>query len=174
MNQSERPIMEGEDGLAQSLYSGTVLPDWIDYNGHMNDAYYALVFSRALDRLMTRIGLQQEGRSRDSPTIYTMTATIHYFAELREGEAFEARTRILAHDAKRLHLWADMVRSDGVLAASSEQVFLCVDQSGATPRAAPFAPDILAGIERIEAERADEPMPGRMGAGINLSKRVRP
>ena len=155
----------------QPLYTGVVLPEWIDYNGHMNDAYYALVFSRTLDVLMARIGLQQDGRRPDSPTIYTMSATIHYLAEVREGETFSADARILAHDAKRLHLWADMHRADGKLAASSEQVFLCIDQSGATPRAAPFSPAVLAAIERIEALRASEPLPARMGQGISLARR---
>ncbi len=153
------------------LFSGTVVEEWIDYNGHMNDAYYALVFSRTLDRLMARIGLQQDGRSADSPTIYTLTATIHYLAELRPGEAFTAQARILAHDAKRLHLWADIFGEDGRLAASTEQIFLCVSQAGGAPRAAPFPADALAAIERIETERSAEPMPARMGQGISLARR---
>lgn len=158
--------------MSKTLYAGSVSSDWIDYNGHMNDAYYALVFSRTLDRLMIEIGLEQEGRLSDSPTIYTLTATIHYLAELHEGEAFTAQARILAHDAKRLHLWADIFGADGRVAASSEQVFLCVDQSGNKPRAASFPDVALAAIERIEAERAAEPMPPRMGQGISLAKRA--
>lgn len=157
--------------MAEPLYSDCVRKEWIDYNGHMNDAYYALVFSRALDRLMANLGLQQEGRTPDSPTIYTLTATIHYLAELHEGERFTAQARILAHDARRLHLWADLFAEDGRLAATTEQVFLCVDQSGEKPRAAPFPPEALARIERVEDERASEPMPARMGQGISLTRR---
>lgn len=157
--------------MAEPLYSDTVHKEWIDYNGHMNDAYYALVFSRTLDRLMAKLGLQQDGRTPDSPTIYTLTATIHFLAELHEGERFTAEARILAHDAKRLHLWADLFGEDGRLAAATEQVFLCVDQSGGKPRAAPFPPAATARIERIEAGRAGEPMPTRMGQGISLARR---
>ena len=157
--------------MPEPLYTGVVSKDWIDYNGHMNDAYYALVFSRALDRLMAKIGLQQDGRSPDSPTIYTLTAAIHYLAELREGERFTAEARILAHDAKRLHLWAEMFGDDGRLAASSEQIFLCVDQASGEPHSAPFPASALAAIERIEAERAGEPIPARVGQGISLAKR---
>lgn len=157
--------------MADDLFTGVVAADWIDYNGHMNDACYALVFSRTLDRLMATVGLAQDGRSPDSPTIYTLTATVHFLAELREGERFSAAARILAHDAKRLHLWADLFGEDGRLAASTEQVFLCVDQSSGAPRAAPFPPTVLAAIERIEAERAGEPLSLRMGQGISLAKR---
>lgn len=157
--------------MAEPLYSDTVHKEWIDYNGHMNDAYYALVFSRTLDRLMAKLGLQQDGRTPDSPTIYTLTATIHFLAELHEGERFTAEARILAHDAKRLHLWADLFGEDGRLAAATEQVFLCVDQSGGKPRAAPFPPAAMARIERVETGRAEEPMPTRMGQGISLARR---
>ena len=129
------------------------------------------MFSRALDRMMAEIGLKQDGRTPDSPTIYTLTATVHFLAETREGERFAVDGRILAHDAKRLHLWADMRRADGTLAASTEQVFLCVDQSSGKPRAAPFPPDLMARIERLEASRAGEPMPAKAGRGISLARR---
>jgi acyl-CoA thioester hydrolase len=155
----------------QPIYSGVILPEWIDYNGHMNDAWYAFIFSRALERLMAQIGFELEGRNPDSPTTYTLTATIHYLAEIREGEAFSVDARILAHDAKRLHAWADMRRQDGAIAASTEQIFLCVDQSSGKPRAAPFPPDARARIEQFQAERAHEPMPARMGQGISLDRR---
>ena len=165
-----RPFLR-ENPVTEPLYTDVVHKDWIDYNGHMNDAYYALVFSRTLDRLMAKLGLQQDGRTPDSPTIYTLTATIHFLAELHEGERFTAEARILAHDAKRLHLWADLFGADGRLSASTEQIFLCVDQSGATPRAAPFPPAVMARIEEIESARGHEPMPARTGQGISLAKR---
>ncbi len=157
--------------MAEPLFTCTVRPEWIDYNGHMNDAYYALVFSRALDRLMTRIGLAQDGRTPDSPTIYTLTATIHYLAEVKEGETVSVETRILAYDPKRLHLWAQMNCADGVLSALSEQVFLCVDQSSGTPRSRAFPDAVHAAIARVHGERAHEPMPDRAGAGISLARR---
>lgn len=157
--------------MPEAIYTGVVPPEWIDYNGHMNDAHYAWVFSRALDRLMAEIGLKQDGRTPDSPTIYTLTATVHFLAEVREGERYAVDARILAHDAKRLHLWADMRRADGAVAASTEQIFLCVDQSSGRPRAAPFPPEAMARIERLEAARAAEPKPAKMGVGIALAKR---
>ncbi len=157
--------------MSEPLYDGVVPPEWIDYNGHMNDAHYAWVFSRALDRMMAAVGLKQDGRTPDSPTIYTLTATVHFLAEIRQGERFTVDGRVLAHDEKRLHLWADMRRADGALAASTEQIFLCVDQSSGRPRAAPFPPDAMARIERLEAERAHEPMPAKAGMGISLAKR---
>src|SRR5208282_5750543 len=63
------------------LYETEVAADWIDYNGHMNDAAYALVFSRALDALMDRIGLDAAARKASRRTLYTLQVMLHYFKE---------------------------------------------------------------------------------------------
>ena len=51
------------------VYATTVAGDWIDYNGHMNDAAYALVFSRSVDALMDRIGLDAAARKRSGQSL---------------------------------------------------------------------------------------------------------
>ena len=45
------------------LWLETIIPDWIDYNGHMNVAYYTLVFDHAVDEFFTYVGLGQDNRS---------------------------------------------------------------------------------------------------------------
>lgn len=59
---------------SKQIWKGRVLPEWVDYNGHLNDAYYALVFSRSLDALMDEIGLDEEGRKANAYTIFTLEA----------------------------------------------------------------------------------------------------
>jgi len=159
-----------EARLPDPLFTAQVQDDWIDYNGHMNDAAYARVFSLSVDRLMAAIGLDQEGRDKTSLTIYTLTMTIHYLKEAHLGEALSVSGRILEHDDKRLRLWFEMRRADGAVSALNEQVLLCVDQSGDTPRAAPFAPDQIARIHSFHAADADLPMPKQAGRGISLRK----
>lgn len=156
--------------LPDPLFAATVQPDWIDYNGHMNDAAYARVFSLSVDRLMSAIGLDQDGRDRTSLTIYTLTMTIHYLREAHLDEALSVSGRILEHDDKRLRVWFEMRRADGELSALNEQVLLCVDQSGEKPRAAPFAPDQIARIRAFHAADAQTPLPRQAGRGISLRK----
>src|SRR5947209_2239190 len=139
------------------LFTTSVDPAWIDYNGHMNDAYYALVFSRTGDKLLEAIGLETQGRDRSSRTIYTTMLTIHYHHEVTEGEALAVDARVLEHDAKRLRIWFEMRRSDGTVAATSEQVYLCVDQSGDKPRAASFLSEQQEAIAALAAATADLP-----------------
>src|SRR3974390_2088470 len=117
------------DRLPSPLYTSDVQRDWIDYNGHMNDASYARVFSLAVDRLMAAIGLDQDGRARSRPTNYTLTRTLHYLREVHVGETLAVDARVLEHDDKRLRLWFEMRRGDGEIAALNEQVLLCVDQT---------------------------------------------
>lgn len=157
--------------LPNPLFTATVQEDWIDYNGHMNDASYARVFSLSVDALMAAIGLDQYGRERTSLTIYTLTMTIHYLREVHAGEALTVEGRILEHDDKRIRLWLELIRGDGAVSALNEQVLLCVDQSGEKPRAAPFAPDQIARIRAFHAAQTDLPFPKEAGRGISLQRR---
>jgi acyl-CoA thioester hydrolase len=152
------------------LFTTAVDPPWIDYNGHMNDAYYALVFSRTGDRLLEAIGLETEGRNRTSRTIYTTTLTIHYHHEVTEREVLAADARVLEYDPKRLRIWFEMRRADDTVVATSEQVYLCVDQSGEKPRAASFLPEQQAAIAALAAATADLPWPKAAGRGISLKR----
>jgi acyl-CoA thioester hydrolase len=152
------------------LFTTSVDPAWIDYNGHMNDAYYALVFSRTGDKLLEAIGLETQGRDRTSRTIYTTTLTIHYHHEVREGERLAADARVLEHDAKRLRIWFEMRNAEGTLVATSEQVYLCIDQSGEKPRAAAFLPDQQTAIAALAGATAGLPWPKAAGRGISLKR----
>jgi acyl-CoA thioester hydrolase len=154
--------------LPSPLFTTAVDPSWIDYNGHMNDAYYALVLSRTGDKLLEVIGLETQGRDRTSRTIYTTTLTIHYHYEVKEGDVLAADARLLEYDAKRLRIWFEMRNVEGTVVATSEQVYLCVDQSGDKPRAVSFLPEQQAAIAALAAATADLPWPKAAGRGISL------
>ncbi|GAC1557849.1 MAG: thioesterase family protein [Beijerinckiaceae bacterium] len=156
--------------VAAPLLTASVDPAWIDYNGHMNDAYYALVFSRSVDKLMEAIGLDTHGRERSSRTIYTLTLTVHYHHEVTLGDRLAVTGRFLEHDKKRIRVWLEMTRAEGTLAATSEQILLCVDQSGEKPRAASFPPLQLAAIASMSAATAHVPWPQAAGRGISLKR----
>src|SRR6202161_2889183 len=86
----------------------TVVCDWVDYNGHMNDAAYALVFSRSVDALMDRVGLDAAQRRRTGQSLFALQMMVHYFKEAKEGDASAVSCSLLEHDDKRLRLWLDM------------------------------------------------------------------
>ena len=95
-------------GAALTLYDTVVASDWVDYNGHMNDAAYALVFSRATDALMDRIGLDAAARKSSGRTLYTLQVMLHYLQEASEGAPLFVACQLLEHDDKRMRIWLEM------------------------------------------------------------------
>src|ERR1700722_9277486 len=95
-------------GEALALYETEVAAEWVDYNGHMNDAAYALVFSRATDALMDRGGLDAAARKGSGRTLYTLQVMLHYFQEASEGASLSLSCHLLEHDDKRMRIWLDM------------------------------------------------------------------
>ena len=119
------------------LFATTVAAEWVDYNGHMNDAAYAVVFSRSIDALMDRIGLDAGARKRTGQTLYTMQMMLHYFKEAKEGDTLAVSARLIEHDEKRMRVWLDMIGPKGERVASSEQLLMSVAQAPEGARAAP-------------------------------------
>ncbi len=153
------------------VHEGTVQPDWIDYNGHMRDGYYAVACSTATDKLMDQLGVDQAYRERTQGTLYTLEAKIRFVAEAGEGEAFTISAQILDADAKRLHIHMRMCRAgSGELLATQETVLLHVDQA-AGPAAAPFPPEIAQRVEALEAAHRALPFPEDASRPIGLRRK---
>ena len=156
------------------LVGATVAPEWIDYNGHMNEAYYVLVFSLATDALMDLVGIDERFRARTGLTLYTLETHVRYLAEARLGARLAVATRLLDCDDKRVHLWHEMRRADGgTPLATAEQMLIGTDTRG--PRAAPLAPGPAACLRAILAAHARLPRPeGTRGCLAIRRKEGRP
>ena len=118
-------------------YRTAVLPAWVDYNGHLRDAYYLLICSFATDGLMDLIGLDEAGRVRSGHTLYTLECHLNYLAEVKLGVELQVRTQLLGHDHKRLHIHHLIERcDDGQVVAESEQMLMniCLLYTSPSPR----------------------------------------
>ena len=114
-----------------------VAPEWVDYNGHMNDAEYARVFSLAVEALMDHIGLDAAGRSRHRYTLYTLETHLCYRREVHQDQPLEVALTLLDRDAKRLHAFFELFDEERNLLASSEQMLMGMDQQSGRPNAFP-------------------------------------
>lgn len=153
-----------------------VAPAHLDYNGHMNDAAFAQVFSLAVDDFFALCGLGDDTRAALGRTIYTLCVMIHYQREAKGGDQLVVHAQILEHDEKRIRLWLEMRRADaGVVEeeplAVSEQLIASVDQSGASPRIAAFPPGVPEKIEAFARDHATLPVDPRAGQGVALKRR---
>jgi len=144
---------------------------WVDYNGHMNDAAYAEAFSVALMTLTDHLGLDEAGRAATGHTLYTVQMMIRYLEEAAEGTPLLLSGRILEADDKRLRVWAEMHNgTSGSLLATTEQLLLCVDQSGPSPRAARWPEPVAGRLNALAAEHATLRLPAGAGDGIRLKR----
>ena len=133
-----------------NCYRGEVLPEWIDFNGHMNLAYYTVLFDYATDALFEAIGIGHA--YKDTTNHGTFVAETHnlYERELLIGERVRVATQIVGADGKRLHLAHEMFNlGSGERAATQELMYLHIDL--AARRAVPWLPDAR---ERVTAAAA--------------------
>ena len=113
---------------AVRTYSGMVIPEWGDYNDHLNEGYYGVIFGHASDGLLDMIGFSADYRERIGGTFYTVDAHIKFEAEIALGERIVVDTTMLGTDPKRMHYWHEL-RVDGsdVRRATQEGLMLHVD-----------------------------------------------
>jgi acyl-CoA thioester hydrolase len=151
-------------------YRDVVRPEWIDSNHHMNMGYYVVVFDLATDEWFRHLGLTASHRRQRRVTTFCLEAHVTYHREVREGDPLRFTTRLLAHDAKRLHYFHEMYHArDGYLAATNEVMSLHVSQD--TRRGAPMAAEILERLARVQSVHDRLPRPPQVGRVIGLGAR---
>lgn len=118
-------------------YRTEVSGDWIDYNGHLNDAGYAVLLSAANEVVLAHLGLSQDYRAATGRALYTAECHIRFLAEARRGDPIEAHSLLVGADAKRLRLQTLLRRVDGMTIATGEYVYLHVDPAAGGVTAMP-------------------------------------
>ena len=152
---------------ALNTYSTPILEEWVDYNGHLRDAFYLLIFSYATDALMDRLGLDSQNREACGHSLFTLEVHLNYLHEVKLGAQVEVRTQLIGFDKKRLHLYHSLhLTGEAQTLAGNEQMLLHVDLSG--PHSAPFSEHTLALLHAIEAQQGDLPKPDYAGRVIGL------
>jgi acyl-CoA thioester hydrolase len=130
-------------------YRATLDPGWIDYNGHLRDAYYGLILSYAIDDLMDHLGLDAGYRARTRRTLYTLEMHIHYLHEVKESDPLEVHTSILDADRKRIHAGCRFSCPRLNEPVATGDVMLLHVQQGDKPASAAFPPDIEARLQAL-------------------------
>ena len=162
--------MTGDGSALLELHRERVRPEWIDYNGHMNVAYYVLAFDHATDAFLDHVGLDEAYRDEFGGSTFTAEAHVTYQREVAEGDPLRFTTQLLGYDRKRIHYIHFMYHeTEGFLAATSEWLSLHVEM--AKRRVAEMPPPILARLEAVERAQADLPTPPEAGRAIKLGSR---
>ena len=148
----------------------TVVDDWIDYNGHLNMAFYNVIFDRAVDHFYDILGVGSISARSGAGSCFTMEIHVHYLNEVSVRDNLELHLQLLDHDSKRLHFFQQMFHKDkGYLAATSEQLALHVDMS--TRKAAEFPPAVLKQLAGMSKTHLFLPIPSQVGHTIGIKRK---
>jgi acyl-CoA thioester hydrolase len=150
------------------LYEETVRPEWIDYNGHMNVAYYVLIFDHATDAALDRLDVGEAYRRRAGCSVFVGEMHVNYRQEVLQGDVLTIDTRLLAVDERRLVLFHEMACSRFENPVASNEV-LCVHVDLATRRPASWPADAAERLARGLAARSHVPRPKLAGRSIRLA-----
>jgi acyl-CoA thioester hydrolase len=146
-------------------------PQWIDYNGHLNMAYYNVIFDQSADRLYAAVGLGRHYMQTRKTSTMTAECHVRYIREVHLGQPLQVSTLIVGLDEKRLHTFKELRHAtEGWLSATSENMTLHVDMS--TRKVAPFAPDIFERLRTVAAVHAKISKPNGLGRNVSMAART--
>jgi acyl-CoA thioester hydrolase len=140
---------------------------WIDYNGHLNMAYYNVLFDRGVDEAYELIGCGLDYVERTKHSCYTAEVHVRYLRELHAGDRVRVTFQLLGYDAKRLHYFEQLFHAEeGWLSATSENMALHVDT--VKQKTAPFPSTVAARLARMWAAHGALPIPEAAGRRIAM------
>ncbi|MDP1626989.1 MAG: thioesterase family protein [Parvibaculum sp.] len=143
---------------------------WVDFNGHLNMAYYHVLFDESLDVAFTGLGIGWDYTKQGEGSCFTAEVHVCYLDELKEGDPVRVTYQLLDADAKRIHVFGHMYHAEkGYLAATSEQMCIHVDMK--SRRASPF-PDMQMGrIADLMKAHEGMPRPEQAGRVIGIKRK---
>ena len=152
------------------IYSTEIKPEWLDYNNHMNVAYYVLVFDLAFEELLLSLGLGEQRAKTAGISTMALESHITYDREVSLGQEVEIRMQLLDYDHKRMHVYLEMhvKGSLGYLASTLEQISMCVDLN--ERKSASFPAEVMAKIKNLSQQQSHLGHPDNIGRKIGIRK----
>src|ERR1039458_8332221 len=96
----------GDDGLRRAApFLASVMqiePQWIDYNGHLNMAYYNVMFDRAIDELWLQLGIGPGYMRERQGSTFTAECHVRYLREIHLGDPVQVSILLVGADETRL------------------------------------------------------------------------
>ena len=151
-------------------HTSKVLPDWVDWNGHMNVAFYVTAFDQASGAFMRNMGLGRRYVDGKLGMTFVLEAHVTYDREVKEGDPLRITSQILDLDAKRLHFIHCMYHeTEGYLAATNELMLMNIDYE--TRRSAPWPDWAMERLDRMAASHKALPLPPQAGRLIGIKRK---
>jgi acyl-CoA thioester hydrolase len=147
-----------------------VEPAWVDYNGHLNMAYYNVLFDRAVDEVYELWGVGEPYVTKRRHSFFTVEVHLRYLRELHVDDPVRVTFQLLDFDSKRVHYFEQLFHaSDGFVSATSENLALHVNLD--SRKTAPFPDDVTRRLTQMQGSHAKLPRPEATGARIGMRRR---
>lgn len=148
----------------------TIQDDWIDYNGHLNMAYYNVLFDKAVDQVFEKLGMGESYLKERNGSFFTAETHLCYVQELDAGMPVVVDLQLIDFDAKRSHFYQEIRHAEeGWLSATCEQLNLHVDMG--IRKVAPWPEDIAANFQALMDAHSGLPRPERAGRHIEIKRK---
>ncbi|WP_296062735.1 thioesterase family protein [uncultured Amphritea sp.] len=158
---------------APIIFRTRIKPEWLDYNNHMNVAYYVLIFDLAGVELVSQLGLSEAVTEKTGISWMVLENHITYNNEVVLDQPVEIRCQLIDHDNKRLHLYFEMYAytEQGVeyLASTLEQMAMCVDLNSRS--SCEFPPEVDEQINAMAKLQSELTTPANIGRKIGIRRR---
>ena len=166
---AENPLLRPAPFLSSVMQ---VESQWIDYNGHLNMAYYNVMMDRAIDQLWLHLGIGPTYMKERHGSSFTAEAHVRYLREIHLGDPVQVCVWMLAADEKRIHTFEELRHAtEGWVSATSENITLHIDMG--VRKVAAFPPDIQARIAAVLETHAGLPRPEGIGRKVAMPVKSR-
>jgi acyl-CoA thioester hydrolase len=144
-----------------------VEPAWIDYNGHLNTAYYNVLFDRAVDEVYEVLGLGLGYVETTRHSTFTAEVHVRYLRELLVDARVRVTFQLIDFDAKRMHYFEQLFHAEeGWLSATSENMALNVNMIA--KKTAAFPDHVMERLALMKAAHDKLPLPEGVGHRIAM------
>jgi acyl-CoA thioester hydrolase len=140
---------------------------WIDYNGHLNMAYYNVLFDRCVDEAYELLGVGPSYLSAHKHSTFTAEAHVRYLREIHEDDPVRATFQLLDYDTKRIHYFQQLFHAtEGWMSATSENMTLHVNMK--TKKVVPMPEEVMGTLARMKAAHSKLPRPEAAGRRVAM------
>ena len=110
------------------LSTTKIINEWTDYNGHMNLAFYILVFDKGAEKILSKFKMGEQSAKTTKKSTMAVESHTTYNNEVKENEEVDVYLSYFNHDKKRLHYKLEMYeKSKNILSATTEVLSLYID-----------------------------------------------
>jgi len=153
------------------VYRAAIESGWIDFNGHLRDAYYGLVASYAIDEVMDYLGLDAAYRARTHCTLYTLEMHLHYLHEVKSSDDLSVVSSVFDFDRKRIQVGCRFSCSRVPESVATAEIMLLHVHQGDKPAVAAFPDEVSAKLEALKVLPAAREAFGPSSRKIELKRR---